>query len=270
MALWPLVVAAAVYPAVAACSGSFPCTLNGVPLYKIADQTVDARVSDLLSRMTLSEKVAQMLNPVEASYEYFAANYSSTSIGTIYSGLGGDSCNAAGPHGCQNAIQALFLNSSRLGIPASFIGETLHSAGCSGGTIFPVPVLLGATFNVALISRIGTSIARQARSCGIDRGLSPVLQVDTDPRFGRFEESYGEDPFLVSTMGVAMVRVVVDEHSLFIFSATYSVFIVGHRAPRERAGAQLVHQRHGGIVQESMPAYLSLLFPLRFLAALCM
>jgi beta-glucosidase len=190
--------------AAATCDGVFPCSLEGQPLYKLADQSVDDRVSDLLARMTVAEKVAQMLNPVEASFEFFAANFTNTSVGTIYSGLNGNTCGAGGPYACQNAIQALFLNSSRLGIPASFIGETLHSAGCSGGTIFPVPVLLGATFNVDLISRIGTSIARQARACGIDRGLSPVLQVDTDPRFGRFEESYGEDPFLVSTMGTAM------------------------------------------------------------------
>ena len=188
--------------ALSTCDGGFPCDVGGVPLYKLADQPVDDRVSDLLSRMTVEEKVAQMLNPVMASYEYFAANFSNTSVGTIYSGLGGATCGST--YACQNAIQALFLNSSRLGIPASFIGETLHSGGCSGGTIFPVPVLLGASFDVDLVSRIGTSIARQARACGIDRGLSPVLQVDTDPRFGRFEEAYGEDPFLVSVMGVAM------------------------------------------------------------------
>ena len=118
-----------------------------------------------------------MENPVEANFSYFVTNFLNTSVGSIYTGLDG-SCWSS-PYACQNHFQAMLLNSSRLGIPASFIGETLHSAGCSNGTIFPVPVLLGATFNVDLISRIGTSIARQARACGIDRGLSPVLQVNS-------------------------------------------------------------------------------------------
>ena len=104
---------------------------------------------------------------------------------------------------CVNWLQGTLLNTTRLGIPLSIIGETLV-AGTNGATIFPQPVLRGASFDVALEARIGASIARQARLGGIDRGLSPVLQVDTDVRFGRFEEAYGEDPFLVSVMGVAV------------------------------------------------------------------
>ena len=120
---------------------------------------------------------------------WILANFGSTSVGTVYTGV---SCDG-GLNGwqCVNFLQSSLINSSRLGIPVSFIGETL-AAGTGGGTIFPQPVLRGCAFDVDLEARIGESIARQARIGGIDRGLSPVLQVDTDARFGRFEESYGE------------------------------------------------------------------------------
>jgi hypothetical protein len=172
--------------------------------------TVDERVADLLPRMSLEEKVAQMLNPVGSvdgpgNFAVNATNvlqhYSATGLGTLYTGI---RCDHIEDHyACQTWLQSSMINASRFGIPVSFIGETLV-AGTGGGTIFPQPVLRGASFNVELEARIGVSIARQARLGGIDRGLSPVLQVDTDVRFGRFEESYGEDPFLVSTMGVAV------------------------------------------------------------------
>ena len=181
-----------------------------VPLYKRAGAPIAARVADLLSRMTLEEKVAQTLNPVGSvdgpgnfavNYTNLVAQYGTTGLGTVYHGIGG--C-PQGVYGwaCQNLLQETMLNTSRLGIPVSIIGETLVS-GTNGGTLFPQPALMGATFNVPLISQVARSIGRQARLGGIDRGLSPVLQVDTDPRFGRFEEAYGSDPFLVATMGVA-------------------------------------------------------------------
>ena len=188
-------------------------TTSQTPIYKDPTASVDDRANDLLSKMTLEEKVAQMLNPVGESDDPnggFHVNVSSiisryglSGLGTIYTGVGG--CNSSFPTriSCQNYLQSTIISTSRLGIPISFIGETLV-AGTSGGTIYPQPVLRGCSFDVELESRIGESIARQARLGGIDRGLSPVLQVDTDARFGRFEESYGEDPFLVSTLGTAV------------------------------------------------------------------
>lgn len=200
--------------AAAALCGSTLCGRSAdasIPLYKKAGAPVADRVQDLLSRMTVEEKVAQILNPVGSqdgpghfavNATYLLAQYGTTGLGTVYTGVGGCPNSMAGWE-CQNYLQSSIINSSRLEIPISFIGETLV-AGCSGATIFPQPVLQGATFNVDLISQMGVSIARQARLGGIDRGLSPVLQVDTDARFGRFEEAYGECPYLVSTMGVAV------------------------------------------------------------------
>jgi beta-glucosidase-like glycosyl hydrolase len=181
-----------------------------LPLYRDPTASVNARTADLLSRMTLAEKVAQLQNPVGSqdgpgnfgvNASYLLARFGSTGVGTVYSGVACDD----GKRGyeCQNELQAAMIAQSRLGIPISFISETLV-AGAGGATIFPQPVLRGAAFNVGLESRIGESIGRQARIGGTDRGLSPVLQVDTDARFGRFEESYGEDPFLVGTLGAAV------------------------------------------------------------------
>ena len=163
-------------------------------VYQDPTQTVDDRVANLLSLMTLEEKVAQMLNPVGSTDGpgHFSVNatnvletYGATGLGTLYTGISGCPSSMYGLD-CQNYLQGSIVNSSRLHIPVSFIGETLV-AGASGGTIFPQPVLRGAGFDLALEARIGASIARQARLGGIDRGLSPVLQVDTDVRFGRFE-----------------------------------------------------------------------------------
>ena len=178
-----------------------------LPLYKNAAATVDARTADLLSRMTLEEKVAQMLNPVGSSdgpggFQVNAtevlSRYNATGLGTLYIGINGCPGHLYN-YACHNYVQQSLINSSRLNIPVSFIGETLV-AGAAGGTIFPQPVLRGAGFNLELEARIGASIARQARLGGIDRGLSPVLQVDTDVRSVRREPSAAHAPTRTSNL----------------------------------------------------------------------
>ena len=157
--------------------------------YEDAALPVAARAADLVSRMSVPEMVAQMLNPVGSSdgpggfavnAENIVSHYAATGLGTVYAG---PSCATLSGAACHNWLQGTMINASRLHIPVSFIGETLVS-GCNGATIFPQPVLRGASFDLGLEHEVATSIARQARAGGIDRGLSPVLQVDTDARFG--------------------------------------------------------------------------------------
>ena len=105
----------------------------------------------------------------------------------------------------QNAAQAAMMDSSRLGIPIDFTAETLHSGGHPGVTVFPMPSLQGSSWNVTLVHEIAASNALQARASGTNHGLAPVINVATDPRFGRTQETFGEDPFLVGTMAVASV-----------------------------------------------------------------
>lgn len=95
----------------------------------------------------------------------------------------------------QNRLQKFFIEHSRLGIPVIFTGEALHGISGLRGTIFPCPINLGATFDPELIHEVGGAIGREARSLGIQEILAPNLDVARDPRWGRMEETFGEDTY---------------------------------------------------------------------------
>jgi len=103
-----------------------------------------------------------------------------------------------------NQIQTWVLTHSRLGIPALFIEEGLH--GFSHGTVFPAPINLASTWNVDLAKQTGAAIAAEARATGVDMLLAPVLDLAREPRWGRVEEDFGEDPYLTGQMGLAYVH----------------------------------------------------------------
>lgn len=105
-----------------------------------------------------------------------------------------------------NDIQRFFREESRLGIPVVFHDECLHGHAAVGGTSFPQPIALGATFDPSLVERLYAMTALEARSRGVHQALTPVVDVARDPRWGRVEETFGEDPYLCSRMGVAAVR----------------------------------------------------------------
>jgi len=105
-----------------------------------------------------------------------------------------------------NAIQKFFIENSRLGIPVFCHEECLHGHAAQDGTSFPQPIALAATFNTDLIEKLFTMTAAETRARGAHQALTPVVDVARDPRWGRVEETYGEDPWLVSQMGVAAVR----------------------------------------------------------------
>jgi beta-glucosidase len=105
-----------------------------------------------------------------------------------------------------NEIQRFFLENTRLGIPVIFHDECLHGHVGTGATSFPQPIGLAATFNPDLVRSLYAMAAHEARARGIHQALTPVVDVAREPRWGRVEETFGEDPFLVSRMGVAAVR----------------------------------------------------------------
>ena len=105
-----------------------------------------------------------------------------------------------------NRIQKFFIENSRLGIPVLFHDECLHGFVARDATSFAQPIGLAATFNPELIESLCHITATEARACGIAQALAPVLDVARDPRWGRVEETFGEDPFLVGEMGLAAVR----------------------------------------------------------------
>jgi beta-glucosidase len=103
-----------------------------------------------------------------------------------------------------NVIQKWVIEHNRLGIPALFIEEALH--GFDTGTVFPAPINLAATWNPDIAQRTGAAIAAEARATGVDMILAPVLDLARDPRWGRVEEDFGEDPYLTGRLGLAFVR----------------------------------------------------------------
>lgn len=105
-----------------------------------------------------------------------------------------------------NAIQKFFLEESRLGIPVIFHEECLHGQAALDATHYPQPIALAGTFDPEFIETVFTAIAREARLRGAHQALAPVVDVARDPRWGRVEETFGEDPFLVAQMGMAAVR----------------------------------------------------------------
>jgi beta-glucosidase len=197
------------------------------PPYKEAQRTAEQRVKDLLSRMTLEEKAAQMMciwqekatklldaegnfDPVKAK----AAFKKKLGLGQV--GRPSDAGAAAatpwlGRTARQmaeltNAIQKFFIEHSRLGIPVMFHEECLHGHAAREGTSFPQPIGLGATFHPELVESLFTMTAWETRVRGGHQALTPVVDVARDPRWGRVEETYGEDPFLNAQLGMAAVR----------------------------------------------------------------
>jgi beta-glucosidase len=195
-------------------------TRKAAPVYKNATLPSAKRVKDLLSRMTLEEKAAQMMCvwlskaekmlDAEGNFDLQKAKKSfrdGRGLGQVGrpSDAGGGK-DARGMAVLTNDIQKFFLENSRLGIPVMFHEECLHGHAAPGGTSFPQPIALGATFNPALVESLFTMTALEARLRGAHHALTPVVDVAREPRWGRVEETYGEDPYLVSRLGIAAVR----------------------------------------------------------------
>ena len=193
---------------------------SGVPPYRNPALSAEKRVKDLLSRMTLEEKAAQMLCIWQKKPQTLVdtdGNFDLAKAKDSFKdghGLGqvgrpsdaGKGLNARKMAETTNAIQKFFIENSRLGIPVVFHEECLHGHAAVDGTSYPQPIALAATFNPQLVESIFSATALEARSRGAHQALTPVVDVARDPRWGRCEETYGEDPFLVSRMGIAAVR----------------------------------------------------------------
>lgn len=186
--------------------------------YKNPALAVSDRVKDLISRMTIEEKVAQMLciwGQKRTKFIGENGKFDLHNLGSFFKvGIGqigrlSDTDNGLDPvemAELANAIQKYFVEETRLGIPVIFHEECLHGLAAKKATSYPQPIGLASTFNINLIEKIYASIAEDARSRGVHQALTPVVDVARDPRWGRVEETFGEDPFLVAQMGIAAVR----------------------------------------------------------------
>lgn len=179
-------------------------------LYRDPSQPVEDRIHDLLQRMTLEEKMRQMgLMDTQAFVDSgsFAPDVAAAQIGTL--GIGALQDPRAAPAfnaGLVNSLQRYLCEETRLGIPALVVGECLHGHMSGDATIFPQAIGLASTWDPDLIREMATCIALEARAVGVNQALSPDLDLARDPRWGRVEETYGEDPYLTARMGVAYVR----------------------------------------------------------------
>jgi beta-glucosidase len=211
-----LLATAIAVPAIAATTG---------PVYKDPAASVSARVDDLLGRMTLEEKVAQMLCIWEGKVQVFDQDMqfdAAKAAAGFPNGFGGfarpsDVRGAVSPRIARgrdaratvklvNAIQHYALEKTRLGIPVWFHEEGLHGYAAVDATHFPQAIGLASSWDPELIRQVNVIVAREMRARGVREALSPVVDVARDPRWGRIEETFGEDPYLVSQLGVAAVR----------------------------------------------------------------
>ncbi len=183
------------------------------PVYQDPARPIEERASDLLSRMTLAEKLAQLgsvwvyeLFENMAFSEQKATALLSNGIGQV-TRLGGASNVAPGPSAeLANTIQAFLLRNTRLGIPATVHEESCAGYMALGATVFPQIIGVASTWEPELVEQMTSVIRAQMRAVGAHHSLAPVLDVVRDPRWGRVEETFGEDPYLVSQMGAAYVR----------------------------------------------------------------
>jgi len=179
--------------------------------YRDRALSIADRVRDLLGRMALEEKVAQLhqqtLKDLEVedgrvTPESLARVFGGVSVGTIESPLGRPVAEVALK---VQATQDYLVAHTRLGIPALPIQECLHGPLAHGATIFPQAIAQGATWDPELIRAMAQAIAAESSAMGVAQALSPLFDLARDPRYGRVEECYGECPYLVSRMGVAFV-----------------------------------------------------------------
>ena len=191
------------------CSGE---KKHGKYSYQNPGLSVDARVTDLIGRMTTDEKIQQldMYWGREAATMggHEATAYSEEKITKILGKTGVGSIHDFYPLNSEtaNKIQKYALEKTRLGIPVLFIEEGLHGYCGYGSTFFPIPLQLGGAFDTALVNKIGHVIGMETRAHGVEMILGPVLCLPRDPRWGRVEETYGEDPYLAAANGVAIVK----------------------------------------------------------------
>lgn len=183
-----------------------PATRPAALPYKNPELPVDARVQDLLGRMTLEEKFWQLFM-IPGSLDDPSHDYSKGIFGLQISTGGATGRPAARAHAERiNAIQRYFVEQTRLGIPIIPFEEALHGLAREGATVFPQAIGLAATWDTTLMRRVSEAAARETASRGIRQVLSPVINIADDVRWGRVEETYGEDPYLSAEMGRAFIQ----------------------------------------------------------------
>lgn len=216
--------------ALALAAGPAVWAQGGNPLYKDAAAPIPLRVADLMARMTLEEKVGQIrtawaakadmiddlaFNPQKASAAFphgighVTRPSDKRGVPGITGAAGGTAARWRTPAETVafiNALQRWAVEDTRLGIPVLLHEESLHGYMATEATMFPQAIALAGSFDLDLMQRVQAVIARETRARGVPFVLSPVVDIVRDPRWGRIEETWGEDPYLAAEMGVAAVE----------------------------------------------------------------
>jgi beta-glucosidase len=202
-----------------------------LPEYRNPKLPIPQRVADLLKRMTLQEKIGQLgwlyrpgildttgkfndQNALEAFREFFNPDSKMSSHDAAV---------------LRNAMQRYLVEKTPLGIPALMQGEALHGFMSNGATSFPQALGLASTWDPALVRQVFTAAADEMASAGVNQAFTPVLDLARDPRWGRTEETYGEDPYLVSRIGVAAIEglqgpnILIDRHHVLATAKHFAV-----------------------------------------------
>jgi beta-glucosidase len=192
---------------------------NTLP-YRDAKLPVDQRVTDLLSRMTLEEKIAQLEgawenkqffhDPQELFVDEKGQFLPERAAALMKNGLGeisrpSENRDPRAMAEYTNTVQKWMRENTRLGIPVIFHDECLHGHVAPRATSYPQAIALASTWDPSLLHEVFTATAAEARARGVQQCLAPVLDLARDPRWGRTEETYGEDPYLISRLGVAAI-----------------------------------------------------------------
>jgi beta-glucosidase len=215
--------AAAIATILGSCSVVFAQTVEQKPIYLDPHRSIEARVDDLVSRMTLKEKIGQLNLPcvyvddlgkdipakMEACKKFTAGTYTQE-IGpacgffTLANEILHDGARQQAEY--FNELQKIAVTQTRLKIPVMEDEEGTHGAMLSGGTVFPEGLAIGSSFDMDLVNAIYAAAAAEARAVGIDMLSTLVMEVNRDPRMGRNEEAYTEDPYLYMRIGETIVR----------------------------------------------------------------
>ncbi|WP_455497238.1 glycoside hydrolase family 3 N-terminal domain-containing protein [Coprobacter sp.] len=193
-------------------------------IYEDPEQPVEKRVQDLLSQMTTDEKTCQLATlygykrvlqdslPTE-NWKNEIWKDGIANIDEQLNGIGKGSCTApdliypfSNHAKAINKIQKWFIEETRLGIPVDFSNEGVHGLNHTKATPLPAPIGIGSTWNKKLVLQAGEIVGKEAKALGYTNVYAPILDIARDPRWGRVLECYGEDPYLVSSLGVQMVK----------------------------------------------------------------
>ena len=236
-------------------------------LYKDPSQPVDVRVEDLLSRMTLEEKAAQLCGDLAASFivdgklshealkEKFKDGHGRI---TQYSLVGLVSPKQIAE--ITNELQDFFVNETRLGIPVALQSENLCGYPGAGGTLFPAQINVGSTWEPELAEEMSSIIGQESRAVGITSAMSPVIDVSRDPRWGRITETYGEDAALTSAMASAFVKGIQGDELKEGVLATAKHF-AGHGITEGGLGREATDKElSGGVMCDGLGSSLAAVF----------